>query len=236
MAISSVTQHPPITNVHVPHTSDMDTIECIIQPSNFLHLIPTITGIALGILFLPHFGLGLAFGAIELTVMLISLVFLRKAGILTSLPDNNSEYDKLLRKSLLQASLFGPIVEEGVFRGVIQPLVTKSIQILVPAAAAALFGTGPSVATAVSVVATSVLFGAFHYFNPHKNVHIQAVTSTVGGLMLGCISAQFGIGASFAAHISFNSILGLFIACRPLDKDRDSVLGQRKFDAISLPT
>ncbi len=60
MAISSVAQLP-ITSSHVPSTStntfDIDTIECIIQPRNFLFLIPTITGIALGILFLPNFGL-----------------------------------------------------------------------------------------------------------------------------------------------------------------------------------
>ncbi len=114
--------------------------------------------------------------------------------------EKNSEYDRHVRKSLLAVSLFGPIAEEGIFRGLIQPLVTKSIQILVPAATAALFGTGLSVATVVSIVATSVFFGAAHYFNPHKNAHIQAVSAALGGLTLGLLSAQFGIGASIAAH------------------------------------
>jgi membrane protease YdiL (CAAX protease family) len=237
MAISTVTQQP-ITNAYAPSTSDTDTItiECIIQPRNFLFLIPTITGIAIGILFLPNFGLGLAFGIAELAITLISVSLLSQAGIISRTKDNNNEYDKYVRKSLLAVSLFGPIAEEGIFRGLIQPLVTRSIQILVPVAATALFGTGLSVATAVSIVATSVLFGAAHYFNPHKNAHIQAISTAIGGLTLGFLSAQFGIGASIAAHIAFNSIIGLLTACRPYDKESSNILEQRKFDTISLPT
>lgn len=240
-AISSLSQHPisshvPSSFTHAPSASHLEAVEYGIQPRNFLYLIPTITGIVLGILFLPHFGLGLAFGAAHLAIKVISIAILKKAGILQESPEENNEYGKYIRKSLLAVSLFGPIAEEGIFRGLIQPLGTKSIQILVPAAAAALFGTGLNVATAVSIVATSVLFGAAHYFNPHKNAHIQAVSATLGGLTWGLLSAQFGIGAAIAGHISNNSILGFFVAFKTWDKERDSVLEQRKFDVAPLPT
>jgi membrane protease YdiL (CAAX protease family) len=242
MAISSVPLQP-IASSHVPNrsthapTSDGETTHCIIQPHNFFFLIPTITGIALGILFLPNFGLGLTIGAVDFMITVISFGILSKAGIIKHIDEKNSEYQKHLRKSLLAVSFFGPIAEEGVFRGLIQPLVTKSIQILVPAATAAVFGTGLSVATVVSIVATSVLFGAAHYFNPHKNSHIQAVSATVSGFVMGILSAQFGIGASIAAHIANNSIMSFFTAfLLPSEENKDSVRGQRKFDMKPLPT
>jgi membrane protease YdiL (CAAX protease family) len=229
MSVSSIF-HPLQT---ISGASDMT--ETAINPRNFFFLIPTITGVALGILFLPNFSLGLAIGAIELVVQITAFGILTSKGILKKEDDKNSEYHKQIRKSLLAVCLFGPIVEEGVFRGFVQPLLTVGIQILVPAATAALFGTGLSVATAVSVVATAVIFGAVHYFNPHKNSHIQAVSCTVGGIVLGLLAVQFGIGASIAAHVANNALLGFITAFVPFPNSDLDVRPQRRVNASALP-
>lgn len=227
----------PTSSSEATSTSSEQITEFVIYPHHFLFLIPTITGIALGILFVPNFGLGLAVGAAELAVSLVSMSVLSNMGIVKSSREEKSEYSKNLVKSLLAVSLFAPIAEEGLFRGLVQPLLAKSIQILVPAAAAAFFGPF-TVATAVSVLATSVFFGAVHYFNPHKDSHIQALSATVGGLVYGILAAQFGIGASMAAHIANNSIISCIIAI-PLSfsgNERIQVRPQQRFETSPLPS
>ncbi len=142
-------------------------IECIIQPRNFLFLIPTITGIAMGIIFLPNFGLGLAAGAGMLVVTVVAMSIMTAAGLIEKVKERRSEYSKMLAKESLLVALFGPIQEEAIFRGAYQPLISAAIQVIVPAASAVLFGPF-SIATTVSIVATGVFFGALHYLNPHK--------------------------------------------------------------------
>ena len=224
MAISAVAQ-PYVIPSNPPKEEPK---EHSIQPRNFLFLIPTITGIVLGLLLIPNFGLGLAVGAADLAVTVVSVLFLTHAGIIEEDKEKNSKYGKHLRSSLLSASFFGPIVEEGIFRGYIQPIMTKAIQILAPAAAAALLGGGMSVAVIVGIVATAVLFGAAHLSNPHKRAHVQAISATVTGIVLGILSAQFGIGASIAAHIANNSILGTLLACTPLNADCIEIRDQKQ--------
>ena len=190
----------------------------------------------MGLLLLPNFGLGLIVGTGDLVCQIISLTLLKNVGVIQVDNEKNSDYRKHIQKSLLATSLFAPIAEEGLFRGFIQPLLTKSVQILVPAAAVAFFGAGLSVATAVSILATSIFFGAAHYMNPHKNAHIQAISCTIGGLVLGVLSAQFGIAAAFAAHIANNTILSSMIAFIPSDNDPVKVRKLRKFETANLPT
>jgi membrane protease YdiL (CAAX protease family) len=239
---------------HTPTTSSSGTSSSSLDPSQawnegftidggeygpyykkFLFLIPTITGIAIGILLFPHFGLGLAVGAAGLVVTVIAMSVLSHMGILKSSEDKNSEYEKHIHKSLLEVALFGPIAEEGLFRGFMQPLLTRSIQILVPAAATAVFlGTGMGVATAVSIAVTAVVFGGIHYFNPHKDSHIQAVAATVSGVVMGVLAAQFGIGAAIAAHVANNTIPSLFFAFVPARK-REEVRPQMRPDFSPVP-
>ncbi len=224
MAVSAVAQ-PQVIPSNPPKE---ETKEHSLQPRNFLFLIPTITGIALGLLLIPNFGLGLAVGAADLAVTVVSMFFLTHVGIVEEDKEKNSKYGKYLRSSLLNVSFFGPIAEEGIFRGYIQPLMTKAIQVLAPAAAVALLGGGMSVAVVVSIVATSILFGAAHLINPHKGAHVQAISATVTGVVLGILSAQFGIGASIAAHIANNSILGAALACTLSNEDRVQIRDQKQ--------
>lgn len=208
--ISSATQTAP---------ADQTKKEFSISPnSKLLFLIPTITGIALGILFIPNFGLGLAIGALEVPIKLISLLVMNATGIISS-DKNESEYSKQLIGSLFYVSVIGPIAEEGIFRGIVQPLLTRAIQIIVPAAAAIAFGPF-SIATTVSIVASGIIFGAVHYFNNHDGAHVQAMFASVTGIVYGILAAQFGIGASIAAHIINNTVVSTLIALPNKNSDR----------------
>ena len=124
------------------------------------------------------------------------------------------------------------------FRGLVQPLLTKSVQVLIPAATVVFFGTGLSVATAVAIVATSVLFGAAHLSNPHKGAHIQAMSATVSGVVLGILAARFGIGASIASHIANNSLVSIFVAIPQSlsNQERRRARSQKKYNTSALPT
>ncbi|MGC1878917.1 MAG: CPBP family intramembrane glutamic endopeptidase [Rhabdochlamydiaceae bacterium] len=229
---------PPLTNSNTLILDPAQTKKPTFHPRSFLFLIPTITAIGWGILLFPNFGLGLAVGTADFVFSAISLVVLSKTKIIKPQTDKNNEYDKHLLRSLLHVSVFGPIAEEGIFRGLVQPLLTKSVQVLIPAATVIFFGTGLSVATAVAIVATSVLFGAAHLPNRHKNAHIQAMSATVSGVVMGILAARFGIGASIAAHIANNSLASLFIAIPQSlsDQERCRARPQKKYNVSALPT
>jgi membrane protease YdiL (CAAX protease family) len=229
---------PPLTNSNTSTLDPTQTKKRTFHPRSFLFLIPTITGIACGILLFPNFGLGLAVGTADFVFSAISLVILNKAKIIKPQIDKNNEYDKHLLRSLLHVSVFGPIAEEGLFRGLVQPLLTKSVQVLIPAATVVFFGTGLSVATAVAIVATSVLFGAAHLSNPHKGAHIQAMSATVSGVVLGILAARFGIGASIASHIANNSLVSIFVAIPQSlsNQERRRARPQKKYNTSALPT
>lgn len=209
MSVASVSQ----TSVSTQLTSG--NVELVFQPRNFLFLIPTISAIALGLIFFPHFGFGLAMGVADFVVTLAYTTLLAKTGILPLEEDNHSVFQKITRGNLFAGSVFIPIAEEGIFRGLLQPCCAQAIQILIPAAEAALFGPQLSIAVVASIVATSILFGAVHYSNPHKNAHIQALTTGIGSLALGFLSAQFGIAASIAAHMGFNTLISCVQALTP---------------------
>ncbi len=204
MSTSAISQsQTTATSMSLPTLQDIKNN--LSDPQKWLYLIPTIGAIAIGILSTSHFALGLAVGgAIVLTMIPISKS-LERLGFLRE--DRGNEYSKLVRNFPLSGTLIAPVVEEGIFRGVIQPLIARSIIWLVPTATAAFFGAGFAVATAVSIVATATLFGFVHLFNQHKNSHIQATITGIEGIAFGVLAAQFGLGASIAAHITVNTIV-----------------------------
>lgn len=234
MSICAATQ--PLTTFTASNTSAIQPRPRVISPRNFLFLIPTITGIALGLLFLPNFGLGLVVGMCGFVFNTISVNVLVNMGVFKYYDEKNSKYNHLIQNSLVSTSLYVPIAEEGMYRGCMHPLLTTSIQILVPATATALFGTTLSVATGVSIVATSVLFGAMHYLNSHKNVHLQATVNTVNGLVWGILTSLFGIGASMGAHIANNSFPSFLDALSRSDNCRAIVHRHKQFNVLNLPT
>ncbi len=170
-----------------------------------MYLVPTIGVLALGVIFAPStvpIGIGIGVGVFALST--VTMIILKVCNLLAD--DDDSEYEKDILKYPLFGTLGAPIVEEGIFRGLLQPLATRAILFIVPAAAAAFLGTGLSIAVVVSIVATAAIFGFVHVFNDHKNSHIQAFAARLGGVAYGVVAAQFGLPAAIAAHIVNNTI------------------------------
>ena len=187
--------------------SVLNEIAIFSEPQKWLYLVPTVGAIALGCMFVPHFGVGLALGAATLVAVTPLAIIQNVLGLTKEDPDN--DYLKTLQMYPIFATLVAPIAEEGLFRGLVQPLAVRAILFLAPAAAAAFFGTGFTAAAVIATAATAALFGLAHAFNNHQNSYLQAINTTCSGIAFGLISVQFGLGACIAAHIMFNTIASL---------------------------
>lgn len=171
------------------------------------YLGPLITTLALGSLFVPHFAKGLAIGVATLGLNIATSASLYFFGAYEP-EKRDSKYTKLVLSRPLDTTIGAPLLEEGVFRGVLQPTLQRICQIALPVTGTLLFpGVAVSVATAAAILGTSLLFGAIHYTNPHENSHIQAITSAIGGIPFGLAAARLGLGAAVGAHMMHNSII-----------------------------
>lgn len=194
-----------LPRVHVSAPSRFETIKRNLKDSKtWEYLIPTIGCVALGIIKVPNFSLGLAAGTVLYLVSYTSVFLLKAAGLYHE--DKQSKYIQELRKNAFIGSLACPIIEEFIFRAGVQPLAAHCIQRLIPATAGSFMGTNLSLALTISMVVTASFFGLAHYTNNHKNLHLQAGIATIGGISFGVLAAKFGIGASIAAHIANNTI------------------------------
>jgi membrane protease YdiL (CAAX protease family) len=169
------------------------------------YLTPIIATLALGAIFAPRIPTGMAAGVGTMISATLTGNIANKLSFVVA-DGNNNDYIQCLDEHPLFATLIFPIAEEGVFRGILQPLTTHAILYVVPTAAAAFAGTSLSIAAAVSIVAIGIIFGLSHLTNPHKNAHIQAITITFSGIGFGVVAAQFGLPAAMAAHIVNNTI------------------------------
>ena len=165
---------------------------------NWGYVIPTVTLGVVGVIFLPHFTLGLAIGLCELLLSL-AIHFIVSKLFLFSTPDQR-EYLEVLTKHPLLATLCAPIVEECLFRGILQPLLIGGLLLCFPQ-----FPLVVICALAVSL--TAVLFGAAHLSNAKEgNAYTQAIITTIAGVVFGIIALQFGLFAAIAAHMMANTV------------------------------
>ena len=129
-------------------------------------------------------------------------------GNLLQIPNTETPFDKLLEDPVSRVVMavfgvsLGPVVEELLFRGFLQPVLTDS------------FGALPG------IFATSVLFGAMHL---GQNAYIwqSGVLITVVGFVLGVIRHVSGsTRASTITHISYNSLpfLAVMLSGNPHNK------------------
>jgi hypothetical protein len=207
MSISAISQFPTSTTSECRSTLD-DIKNNLCDTKRWLYLIPVVGSIAIGILCAPNFALGLAAGG---ALWVVGTTINTGLSILCNRKDN-SKYTKEIINRSLEVALLAPVIEELIFRGGMQPLFTRAIVWLVPAATAVFFGTGLGTATVVSIVVTSVLFGLLHLANKdvNENVHFQVIYAGILGIPLGILAVQFGLGTSIAAHIIINTISTIF--------------------------
>ncbi len=173
---------------------------------DWTYLVPVIGILALGILLFPSsVPIGMAVGAATLIgSVAITLI---STCLKLDVKDDKEENKNLSFSEKLAATVAAPILEEGFFRGILQPLAIRAIVFIVPAASAAFLGTGLSVAVLVSVVATAILFGLVHLTNDHKNTHIQAFSATKSGIVYGFLAVYLGLPAAIAAHMIHNTLI-----------------------------
>jgi membrane protease YdiL (CAAX protease family) len=203
MSASAISQTSPMESSPRPAWDAIK--ENASNPMNWLYLVPTIGVLALGVIFAPStvpIGIGVGVGVFAVTAL--TLIILKVCNLVAE--DDDSEFEKDVLKYPLFGTLGAPFLEEGIFRGLLQPLATRAILFIAPAAAAAFLGTGLSIAVVVSIVGTAAIFGFLHVFNDHKNSHIQAFTCTLQGIAFGVLAAQFGLPAAIAAHVVNNTI------------------------------
>ncbi len=174
-------------------------------PETWLGLLPAVAVMGLGILFAPNFAIGLVIGVLQCTIG--NLISLAAQAIFPLARDKNDRYLIDVLNNTIITTLYGPILEETLFRGALQPLLIAAISWLAPVAATALlFGIGLTVAAMLSIFVTSIIFGAMHISNEHKGSYRQAAICFIGGIVFGAVAMQYGLVASIAAHIINNTL------------------------------
>lgn len=177
------------------------------SPADWSYLIPVMCVAGIGSACIPYFALGLAVGAVDFMVQIvISILFFSKES--EEDREKTKEYSEMIQKNTLYATLWGPVIEEGLFRGVLQPGLMLAFILINPSLAVLPFlATGLSLAAAAAIACTSLIFGLLHLTSSKDNDDYRhAVMTTMGGVVLGVLAIQFGLLAAVAAHIIFNTL------------------------------
>lgn len=178
--------------------------------NDWSYLLPSLCIIGIGSVTSPYFAFGLAVGVVAFFIQTITLYLAYSLGIfsLDSRP-NTDEYIEWATNHAFFTAIIGPIIEELIFRGAIQPLCITVIGLINPALLLMpFFSTGLNVAVIAGIVCTSLLFGIGHLGSSknHDN-YLHAVMATLGGILEGVLAIKFGLVASIAAHIANNLIV-----------------------------
>lgn len=169
------------------------------SPFNLLHhFAPTISTIALGAIFSSNFRQGMI-RVLPVSVCITS-VFLTLDKFNIKCEDKDIESFKF-STGIPFVTLILPILEEIEFRGVLQPILNKTINTI---SNECFYGV--PIAAIASILATSLCFGYIHKDNDLNRKDIITVSATVAGIALGVISLKWGLAGSIAAHIMHNTV------------------------------
>lgn len=149
------------------------------------------------------------FRPLHLAALGIALVaFVLLLGNLLNIPNTETPFDKLLSDTASRIGIvvfgvtLGPIIEELLFRGFLQPVMIDSM------------GVFPG------IVVTSLLFGALH-LSQNGNIWQSGALIAIVGFVLGVVRHVSGsTRASAITHISYNALpfLGLILSGAPHTK------------------
>ena len=135
------------------------------------------------------------FSPLHLAVLGLVLVFVVFVlGNVLRIPNVETPFDKLLNDTLSRVAIsifgitLGPVIEELLFRGFLQPVLVDS------------FGVLPG------ILATSVVFGGMHLMQ-NANLWQSGVLITLVGFVLGEVRHVSGsTRASAITHVSYNAL------------------------------
>ncbi|WP_058534514.1 CPBP family intramembrane glutamic endopeptidase [Legionella saoudiensis] len=160
--------------------------------------------LALGLIYLPGFTAGLSIGfACALANMSLTLIMQQ----INPLTLQDSSYYRTVANKPLYVTLIAPVLEEVFFRGLLLPAMLAAITAFFPITTTMMFwGTGITLAAAISIGVTAGMFGLLHLRNDHEGAYRQALVATLIGIALGVTAIEFGLWAAIGAHIVNNSI------------------------------
>jgi len=139
-------------------------------------------------------------------VKLITSWLLSKA-----LPDRSqpTKYiEQIITMGPLHASITTPVIEETLFRGILQGGLTVGLRKIVPLTLVSLFGMPTFLSTLLAATIASTAFGLMHA----GQSPMQAIITGLGSLVLEApLFHLYGLWASCLAHIVNNTLCYLFM-------------------------
>lgn len=114
------------------------------------------------------------------------------------------EYTEMVQMSFWDTAIKAPLIEEVVFRFVIQNTFKWIANAILPDQNIEIFSHPMKLATLVAVVATAVLFGSAHLGSGLGIIHF--ILATISGITYGILKENFGLRSSIAAHVTNNAI------------------------------
>ncbi len=168
------------------------------HPINMGELVTTVALVAIAAAVSSTFAVGAGVGLCMIAVVLPAISLVKWCL-------DRPSPKVLLDPHPLNACLLTPIIEEGIFRGLLLPLSTQVFTRLLPEIEIGILGAQVALASLVAVVAIAVIFGLYHLTNNDPNTDLQALFATVSGAVLGLLAVRCGLVAAVAAHMVNNT-------------------------------
>lgn len=153
-------------------------------------------------------------GVISTTVTLAAvIVSSAMSGVETEeKPDESGYHKRIMEMDPIKIAVQGPIIEEIIFRGILQGGLQWTLKKLLPATAISLLGLQLPVASVIAAVVAGAAFGYAHLANGHENSGYQAIHAGISGILVeGTMFAVYGLWASCLVHIINNTIISVIV-------------------------
>lgn len=160
-------------------------------------LVKTAIGFMLGVTLMP-----VRFGIVFLVISCIG-----RQKFFTLSEKSAPSYDDMdLSKMGLLVCVVGPILEEVIFRGIVQPVIKFTVKHLAQVMVSE--ETARKIATITAIGLTAIFFGLLHFDNhAHWLLALpQVINATFGGIVYG-IEKEYGtLAMPIAQHIANNTV------------------------------
>jgi membrane protease YdiL (CAAX protease family) len=171
-------------------------------------LVPSISFIALGALTNSNFRKGFGFGILNVVCLKSSFIFYKAVESINGKTKTENKVNGIFTDAITSedkvvlSTLVMPIGEELVFRGILQPLISRSISLFIPIGVNFLAcGLPITVVKIASIAITSLIFG---YLHEHPS---QKISATISGVAYGILYEKYGLLSSIASHVCVNTFL-----------------------------
>jgi membrane protease YdiL (CAAX protease family) len=168
-----------------------------------------------------------AAGVLPLTILTVAKISVIALGIKVVIAgvvsayqkkedEKESAYEKRIKEMHpIAPAVLIPIVEEGIFRGILQGGLYWVLARIVPLATVTLLGIQFSAAALASILIAGSIFGIIHATNGHDLANVQAFVAALSGVfVLGPLYHFYGLWASILDHIMTNTLATTMCHCK----------------------